>query len=38
MVYLFSWLYLGGTKTIARALSPKARKQRKAVEKGNEKA
>ena len=38
MVFLCSWLYLGGNKTIRKALSPAARKQRKAAMVGNEKA
>ncbi len=38
LVYLFTWLYLGGTKTIVKALSPSARKQRKAAQVSNEKA
>ena len=38
VVFLCSWLYLGGMETIKRSFSPAARKQRKAVQVQNEKA
>ncbi len=38
VVFFCSWLYLGGLTTIKRALSPAARKQRKAAQMQNEKA
>lgn len=38
VVFICSWLYLGGMQTIRRALSPAARKQRKAAQVQNEKA
>ncbi len=38
VVFLCSWLYLGGLEKMKRALSPAARKQRKAAQVQNEKA
>ena len=38
VVFLCSWLYLGGLRKIKNAFSPSARKQKKAVDKAPEKA
>lgn len=38
VVFLCSWLYLGGLKTVKDMVSPTARKQKKARKVANEKA
>ena len=38
VVFICSWLYLGGMKKVRAALSPAARKQRKEAQVHNEKA
>ena len=38
VVFLASWLYLGGLKKVKDVVSPKARKQRREMKRGDEKA
>ena len=38
LIFFCSWLYLGGLRRIKGALSPKARKQRRAAKVQSEKA